>query len=808
MNCKIVALASLLSPLALFAELMLCENHRTEYVIVTPDTPTAEETAAITDMGELLKEATGADFRIVTPAEAGRYHKRIFVGYSAAMRDLAGKIGGLENEARVFRNIGDDILIYGGGRCGTTFAIYQFLDEQLGMRFYHPWGDKKVPKYFTLAMMDFNRKMMPSYIVRDWNRSSYTQVGCPTAQLFGRRARMHDNSFNPISIKGAGVHTFFLFVNPFGQATNRPVAIPSPYPIFKDTHYFETHPEFFSLLKNGKRSDRNHFCFANAELRRTLTQNVEKYLQSCKMEKDETAVINIEQQDVGDHFCWCDGCQELERKYKSPGGPLYDYLIETASPYFRERYPNLILRFLAYNREQTEFPPPPETLKNGKLPDNLCPFLAMLTADFSKPYNSKSNQSVWDSLQGWGKIAHQMWYYYYPTTYARPLVHMPLFGNVLRIPREYQLGHDLNVRYTYIDQESYFMRSNAGFVALNVFLQTRIANDVTRDIDALVSEYMSAIYGSAAENMKAYFYELERLGAADDGYLRWNPDPRFANYITPANLLKWQKNFDEMERLVAHEPRALLHVQCARLNLDQNTLHLWQECRLAIPDWPLNAKDLNRRYLATIEQVKANTFGPADQNGKPDKNRTLVRDMVEQCWRDNGIHFFNLAKGGKPLPEAFKRFPAATIRQLTCSLNKLTLPFDDEAAFGVAVITEAPANGKVGFTYVDRTKKYSNLSKTVTLVDGEPYTAHLIGRVKLSRDCSVMVPAPKTYTRAYGGQAGGYAEAFAGHLYDAANPGQEWDVYVSGRIKEGKVYTDRVVLVKAEAAAGTNAATP
>jgi len=91
------------------------------------------------------------------------------------------------------------------------------------------------------------------------------------------------------------------------------------------------------------------------------------------------------------------------------------------------------------------------------------------------------------------------------------------------------------------------MRSNAGFAALNVFLQTRIANNVTLDVDTLVSEYMSAIYGAAAERMKAYFYEQERLGAADDGYLRWNPDPRFANYITPANLLKWQKGFDEME---------------------------------------------------------------------------------------------------------------------------------------------------------------------------------------------------------------------------------------------------------------------
>ncbi len=792
-----------LVPFVAQAALTLCRNGGTDYVIVTPDRPSPKVTEAIEDMQGLLKQSTGADFPVIPPAEADRHDRRIFVGFSDAMRNVAGAIEEPANEERVFRTIGDDILIYGGGRCGTAFALYQFLEEKLGMRFYHFWGDTHVPTHDTLTLEPFDRSVQPSFLYRILRISHLRVGGCPTAAAYARRSRMHDlwSRWVPMETIGSNCHTLFRLVPPHGTAEDRPPMLAPPYPIFRDTNYFETHPEYFSLSQSGERSDREQLCFSNPGLRRLLTENVEKYLVSRGVQPEDHAVIGIDQGDQhSGRFCWCEDCRALEEKYQSPGGPLYDYLIETASPYFKERYPNLILRFLAYRARQTEVPPAPETLPGGRLPENLCPFLAMLYGDFSKPWNAPSNQAGWNNLLGWSRVSHHPWLYYYPTTYARPMPHMPLFGNVGRVAEEYRLAHGLNARFIYVDQESYFMRSNIGFVALNLFLQSQIANDVTRDVPALVSEYMNAIYGSAAPMMERYFTELERRGAEDDGFLRWNPDPRFAEYVTPANLLRWQNDFDEMERRVAAEPRALLHVRAARTNLDQNTLLLWQDGLRKIPDWAsLSADEVYERYQRTLDLVKEHTLDVDFEDGRIGRaTRQRTYDATVKLWRDTGKHFYTIAKGGRPLPEMFDRVPAEDIRQATLHLNKLPLPFDDEAAFGVAVITDAPANGRVSFRYRDHTGTHPAVSRTVTLTEGEPYTVYYVGRVKLSRDSTIHVPAPRVYTHPLFGAVGGSAGAFVGHAYDASKPDREWDVYASCRLRDGQVYTDRVILVKTD----------
>ena len=56
-----------------FADIQFLQNGKTDYVIVSPDKPNEHETNAIADMRDILKESSGADFRIIKPAEAGKY---------------------------------------------------------------------------------------------------------------------------------------------------------------------------------------------------------------------------------------------------------------------------------------------------------------------------------------------------------------------------------------------------------------------------------------------------------------------------------------------------------------------------------------------------------------------------------------------------------------------------------------------------------------------------------------------------------------------------------------------------------------
>lgn len=87
----------------------------------------------------------------------------------------------------------------------------------------------------------------------------------------------------------------------------------------------KNHPEYFSLSRSGVREPRQ-LCLSNPELRRTLTEN---FLAHAK-KVGGRGFLDLSQEDAGGEMCMCADCRALARKYKSTGGPLFDYLVELA----------------------------------------------------------------------------------------------------------------------------------------------------------------------------------------------------------------------------------------------------------------------------------------------------------------------------------------------------------------------------------------------------------------------------------------------------------------------------------------------
>jgi hypothetical protein len=777
------------------ADITLVKDGKTDYVIVLPEKPIPEEVDAVNDMKEILKKSTGADFKIVSPAEADKQTKRIFIGFSSPMEKLAGTIKPLENEARVYKNIGDDIFIYGGGKCGTTFSIYQFLMDTIGFRALHFWGDVIIPEHKTLELKDFSYDKIPSYLYRDILQAQWNIAGCPTSLLAFRRMQMHSNQFDSLN-RMTNCHTFSEFI-PYGYELNQRGM---PLAIFKDKAYFKTNPDFFGVDTNGKPSDRMALCFSNPELRKTMTENVELFLKSRKVKPDENIVVDIAQDDIGGKFCHCAGCAKFEAQYKAPCGAFYDYLIHDASPHFAKNYPNMLIRVLAYGgKEQTETPPAASALKDGKLPSNLTPFLAYISGDYSKAWTDPANREIYDKLSAWGEISEKMFVYYYPTTYARPLVSIHMFGNVLRTANDYKTGAKLNIRYLFNDYQTNFFQINAGFYGLQHYLMARLSNDASLDIDMLVKEYTDAIYGAAGKMMRDYFYDLEKLGQQDSGFLQWSTDPRFANYLTPANIMRWQKQYDQMERMVEKDENALAHLRCSRINIDLMTMLLWNEIKQSGIKLDTNPDIIFQRFMDSAQYAIKKGYYVDYPNGIAKKDKELAKKLfAEDRLIGTGRYFYRIAKGGKKLPEEFAGISEQNIRYVIPAANKDMITFEDSGAFRVTLVGMAPKRGAVGFSLTDPTKKYPDISLNVKVENNEPYQFYYLGRSKLTRQSQFTAPPMPYRTHKMIGGIAGFARAYCGHLYEEKNPEQEWDVYVSCSFKDERCYTDRFVLVKVQ----------
>ena len=777
--------------------LELAKDGKTDYVIVCGnrgrdmEVRLLRESAA--DLAALLKQSTGADFRIVEPREAGKYGKRIFVGHSDAMLKIlqkAGKYRKPVNEERILLTLGDDLFLYGGG-FGDGFAVSHFLTEVLGFRFYHYWGDSRIPEYKTLKTDELNIAFRPSFEYRDLAQSAFNLRGCGSADAFFRRNALHNNSRIPFRMPGNMTHSYSCLIPPVKNHRNA-------YKFLKDKEYFVTNPEFFPLSADGRREWKGrHRCFSNPGLRAEMNKNVEQLLIASGCRPSDNIVVNISHDDVDCKFCYCKECVALEKRYGAPGGPLYDYLIHSASPYFAERYPNLIIRFLAYGRLSTEIPPRAEALKDGKLPANLMPYLAFLTADFNKPISAPSNKFLFDCFNAWGKISRRMSSYFYPSTYGRPMISFPLFGNAGRVLYDVQFYGKNHVTQMFCDYPALPRVCNTAFSGLISYVLSRLYGNADLDVGREIDEYMAAIYGKAAPEMRKFYDELHRLAFADPAFVKWFPDPRCVGYLTPERLLAWQRAFDRMEKLVAGDAAALLHIRCERLSLDAMTLLLYRDIRNAGLAGKISADTVYRRAVETAEGAMKRSCNVDSRNhvGRADKAEYIRWDR-DSIFNTLGL-FHGLAKYQEKLPKEFGPVPERDRFYVFFSANKIPPVAVPGSPFGYALPAPLPGSRVTGYDLV-RGKEDGPAGKHLRVTTGTSrFEYHYLTRTRLGPDSVMGAPHLRGYVSRKFGSLGSYATAFLGHIFKQENPEQEYDVYACLKFGEEQMYTSHLLLVKA-----------
>ena len=228
------------------------------------------------------------------------------------------------------------------------------------------------------------------------NHDFYYQNGMNMgAEHWGTRAT---SLFVPYLRNDKFVHASFSYIPP------KPDRAYQPFPWLERTNYFQTHPQFFSMGPAGKRVADRQLYFGNPELRKELTRNIRKHLAVAR----GNDIIALDAWDTGDAFCYGPACKALEKKYGSPGGPIYDYLIELCDV-LKKEHPRVFVKTLAYRRSQTQ--KPPVLPAGGKFPDKLiisfAPTENCLFADWTHP--DPRIQESYRDLQAWSRITKHLW---------------------------------------------------------------------------------------------------------------------------------------------------------------------------------------------------------------------------------------------------------------------------------------------------------------------------------------------------------------------------------------------------------------
>ncbi len=332
-------------------ELTLSRDGRSEYVIVIPDQASSVERTAARELREHLAQVTGAALPIVSAGESPQDKPRIVLGDGAITRELLPGFdpAKLSPDAIVIKTVGRDLVLAGHPRRGTLYAVYTFLEDTVGIRWWTA-TESHIPKRPTLSVPRLDIAYAPKVADR---ATRYLQLsdGCFTDHslvtedeqramgIFSARLRLNGHDHYSIPDEYGGPNGLIGWVHTFYQ-------INGLLPVEK---YFDEHPDWYSLVKGERRKEHSQLCLTNAEMRTEMIRVVKERIRA----NPGATMISISQNDWHG-YCECEPCKTLDEREGTHAGTLIHFINAVAEEVEKE-FPGILIETLAY--QYTRKPP-------------------------------------------------------------------------------------------------------------------------------------------------------------------------------------------------------------------------------------------------------------------------------------------------------------------------------------------------------------------------------------------------------------------------------------------------------------------
>lgn len=585
-------------------KLILSQEGNTQYVIVGPVAAIAAEQFAVDELARVLKQISGAEFVVLKEGELGSDSaKAIFVGFTArAQKEFPG-LREVSSDKWFIRSSGEQIILCGGSPRGTLYAVHEFLERELGCRWYDVFN-QKIPSIQSISLASFDLQGEPYF----QERHIYTQFPDSVAdQLF--RCRMKDT--RPKAAKfgfgySLGTHTFHSY------AKNFPA----------------DRPEFRALNRQGERpvSSSGHgpgqICLTEPGAREhvlmQLRQRIADNLQLCALDKDgrrPQRVYAINQND-SHYICQCPACQAISDMESADSAPLLAFINYLADA-VRQEHPDILLETWAYSNT---IKPPALTRPR----DNVMIRVIQLNGEWAidasgkknwqgswypdlfRPRSHSVNKEALDLLVGWRDIAKHLgiWGYWLSYNNAFPTP----YSNLRNIHEELKLYKDCHVRSVFIENEGSVSTS---FFSLKNWLGWKLMENPDLALEALLTDFVSGYYGTAAPHIMQYLNFLEDSIAAVPaslGNLSALKEER-RGYLSLAFFQRAQSLLDSAEQAVSDDAAASINVRRERIPVDGALYAMWgmmQNQLVPGQSLPWDSTKIRQRYESCrLEQIKA-----------------------------------------------------------------------------------------------------------------------------------------------------------------------------------------------------------
>lgn len=511
------------------ANVNLVKDGRSDYCIILAKDASPSEHWAAGELKRFIGEMSGA---IISYADdsANVPEHAILLGDSQALRSLGVAIDfdSLGDEGFAIKTAGDRLIIAGGRLRGTMYGAYAFL-ESLGCRFL---SDKvnKVPKTTDISVGTIDTAETPAFEYRD--------VYITEAMTPDYAARNRGNSYMAkIDKKRGGAIAYYPFVHSFAQLI----------PLEK---YWDTHPEYYSMIDGKRTKDHTQLCLSNPEVVKLATQTVLGWMR----DHPEAKICSVSHNDWYNN-CQCPNCKAIDDEEGSPSGLMLRFVNAIAAETSKV-YPDKLIDTLAY--QWTEKPPKVTTKLHPNVRVRLCPIFCCE----SHPYETcgtKENTEFVENLKNWSKITDQLYIWHYNTSFAN---YLNPFPDYLQLMDTAKLYKRMGVKGIF--WEGSYPQGGGGEMAfLRSYLLSKVTWDPEVDGMAVMREFCDDFYGKSGKYIFEYVQLMLDKVTKDHIHMKIWAAPTEA-YLTPEIIAAADKLFDKAEA-AAESPEYLERVKHDRI---------------------------------------------------------------------------------------------------------------------------------------------------------------------------------------------------------------------------------------------------
>ncbi len=402
----------------------------------------------------------------------------IHIGRTQAVEAAFGdEIAALDEDGFIVRGMDGDLVLAGPKPHSTEFAVYAFLEDQCGARWYLP-GEigEVIPARETLRFDALDDVQEPAFLMRKFS-------GIHTANLRGVSGR-------PISVEWENrnrVRGRYQFHHNLWRLLNPEV-------------YGAEHPDWFPMI-DGVRRPPNRNSSSGWQPCMTSEGGIAQIVANINAQFDANPELNsvsIAPNDGGG-YCNCPDCLALSENVGGEGDEqenrsrLFWQFANRIANEVAKTHPDKIIGTLAYSYSKTPY-------EGLEIAPTIMPFYVTYPSVFR---DEEATAERLSNVETWGRISRQMGVYewYFGSGYSIPV---PAGEHLARGLRH---AYDNGARAVYSE-----VYPNWGLDGWKVWVFSKLLWDPTRDWQALNDDFVTGFFAEAAGPMGEYVALCEDLG--------------------------------------------------------------------------------------------------------------------------------------------------------------------------------------------------------------------------------------------------------------------------------------------------------